>query len=60
MISYKDYKIKQIYQSADGRGNHDYFISGGKLPASGEVKMATTVTKIREYLDAKTCPSTEH
>lgn len=50
---YKGHTIKQIYQSADGCGNHDYFISGGNLPASGEVRMRTTVTKIKEYLNAK-------
>lgn len=46
---YKGYKIKEIYQSADGRGNYDYFISTDKNP-QGEVKMNTTLTKVKIYI----------
>lgn len=48
--SYKGFKIERIYQSADGRGNHDYFISSESNP-QGYVKMGTTETKLKKFID---------
>ncbi|MFN7273841.1 MAG: hypothetical protein ACK5VF_02025 [Bacteroidota bacterium] len=49
--TYKVFTIKEIYQSADGRGNYDYFISSESNP-QGYVKMKTTLTKIKLFIDA--------
>ena len=46
---YKGYSIKPIYQSADGRGNHDYFISNAENP-TGVVRMRTTLKKIMSLI----------
>lgn len=51
-ITYKGFTIKEIYQSADGKGNHDYFIYSDDLPL-GEVKMATNMKNLKEYIDQK-------
>lgn len=47
---YKGFRIKEIDQSADGRGRHDYFISWDENP-QGVVRMTTTVKKIQEQID---------
>lgn len=51
-ITYKGFTIKEIYQSADGKGNHDYFIYSDDLPL-GEVKMGISFKKLMEYIDTK-------
>jgi hypothetical protein len=53
---YKGFKIKEIYQSADGRGNMDYFIMPAInkavfMPEKGECKMATSLRKIKLAID---------
>lgn len=55
---YKGFKIKEIYQSSDGRGNNDYFIMpaithGVFMPETGEVKMKTNLKKIFAVIDSK-------
>lgn len=47
---YKGFRIKEIDQSADGRGRHDYFISWPANP-KGVVRMQTTLPKIKEQID---------
>jgi hypothetical protein len=49
--TYKVFTIKEIYQSADGRGNYDYFISSESNPQV-YVKIKTTLTKIKLFIDA--------
>lgn len=49
-MQYKGYTIEQIYQSADGRGNHDYFISSSDNP-QGVVRMGTTLKKVKALID---------
>lgn len=52
LIQYREYTIKEIYQSADGRGNLDYFIKGECYP-HGHVMMKTTLKKVKAFLDTK-------
>lgn len=51
MEVYKGFKIEQIYQSADGRGNYDYFISCDSNP-QGYVKMKTNLKRLYLFIDA--------
>lgn len=55
-MKYKGFTITEIYQSADGKGNHDYSIVPAIrkdifIPERGEVKMKTTVEKIKSLID---------
>jgi hypothetical protein len=52
MHEYKGFSIKEIYQSADGRGNLDYFVSGPDFVQSA-VKMKTTLSKVKLYIDTQ-------
>lgn len=52
LTEYKGFTIAEIYQSADGKGNHDYLISSESNP-QGEVKMATNIKRLKEYIDTK-------
>lgn len=47
---YKGFRIKEIDQSADGRGRHDYAISHETITGSW-VRMRTTVKKIQDQID---------
>jgi hypothetical protein len=49
---YKGFTIKEIYQSADGRGNYDYFVSSPDF-VQGAVKMKTTLSKVKLYIDTQ-------
>jgi hypothetical protein len=51
-IKYREYTIREIYQSADGRGNMDYSIKGDCYP-HGHVIMRTTLKKVKAFLDTK-------
>lgn len=50
---YKGFKIKEIYQSADGKGNLDYAIGASDIFPHGHVKMRTTLNKVKNFIDLR-------